>query len=139
MDAKRSAFQWNAGAWFGTQLGATCWLLICSLLLIQHSVHVAGLVGGCFLLANVIGTGLWLGRTRIKAYQAFQILLGLGWLTSLAGLHTIESAGLWHVVSGISLEDVGGKVSAGTMKLVIWLVFPLMMGSFYALERSSRN
>ncbi len=139
MDVKRSAFQWNTGAWFGTQLGATCWLLVCALLLIPQSVHVAGLVGFCFLLANVLGTGLWLARARIKAYPAFQILLGIVWLHSLASLYTIEAAGLWHVVSGISVEGVGGNVSADTMKLMVWLMFPLMMGSFYALEHNSRK
>jgi hypothetical protein len=139
MNAKRSVFQWNAGAWFGTLLGSTCWLLICSLLLVPENIRVAAIVGMCFLTAIVIGVGLWLARRRITPYPALQSLLAVVWLCSLAGVYAIELAGLWHVVSGVKIDGVGGTVSAGTMKLLIWLMFPIMMLWFHALNRQFKN
>ena len=49
--AKRGTgtFQWNAGGWFGGQIGGTAWMLVAGVL------GLAILV--CFLIPNVVGVG----------------------------------------------------------------------------------
>lgn len=139
MNAKRTGFQWNAGGWFGASLGVTCWLLICALLLISESPRIAGLVLACFLVANAASIGFWAARSRIAAYPAFQILLAIVWVCSLVSVYLIDHAGLWHAVSGVEIGDIGGTVSATSMKWFVWLMFPLTMLWFHALQRQTKT
>jgi len=59
MDAR-----WNAGGWFGGQLGGTVWLLLLGILLLGIDVIAALGVLLCFAGANAIGTWLWSRRRR---------------------------------------------------------------------------
>ena len=135
--ADAPGFRWNAGAWFGTQFGATCWLLICALLMMPHDAGIASMVALCFVAACVTGVGLWVARRRIGAYPALQGLLAVIWALSLAAVYIIDSSGLWHVVSGIEITGAGGTVSAWAMKLLVWLMFPAFMLWFHVLEKNS--
>lgn len=131
----KPVFHWNGGGWFGAQLGATCWMLISAALLLPHSTAIAAAVLVVFLIANVVGAGLWTARTKIAAYPAIQILMAVCWASSVAAIFVIEAAGLWPALQGV---DVGGGtciVSAAAMHCVLWLMFPAIMVWFHVLHR----
>ncbi len=50
-----SAFRWNTGAWLGSQVGCTCWLLTGGVQLFSESLLVSLLWLAVFLLANCLG------------------------------------------------------------------------------------
>ena len=66
--------KWNAG-WFGVQLGASCWLLLAGVGAVERLPALSLLMIVCFLIPNVVGTILWLNRTRIDPYVGYQLLL----------------------------------------------------------------
>lgn len=68
---------WNAGGWFGGQLGATIWVLIAGILTVIRDLTTGLLVLGLFLIPNVIGLatywiiGLVFGGLMIMFYLRF--------------------------------------------------------------------
>ncbi len=129
-------FQWNAGGWFGSQIGATVWIAICAILLVGKDLSIAAIIFIVFLIPNSVGTALWIGRSRISAYAGIQILLAVCWICSLATVYAIEGSGLWAAVSGIDIDGQGtGTVAPISMKLLIALMFPAMMLFFFILNR----
>ena len=127
----RNAFNWNAGGWFGAQIGSTCWIAICAALLVPHDLAIASAAFGLFVAANLVGTALWRARDRVSAYSGMNILLIVIGATSLAAVFVIDSAGLWHVVEG-----VGGKVSAGQMYILIVALILGLQVLFWSINRS---
>ena len=70
-----SPFSWNAGGWFGSQLGCTMWLLILGFLLLSKDFLSAGVCVGGFVILNAWGLYLWRCREQLKAYAGFQRFL----------------------------------------------------------------
>ena len=115
-------FQWSAGAWFGSLLGSTLWMLLGSALLFATS-SLRGLGPlACFAVANAMGFALWRSRTRLAPYPAFQILL-----TAL-GLCALGS--LFFLLEGVS---GGGRYYRGL------LVIPGVMAYLHHLENKARR
>ena len=122
---------WNAGGWFGSQIGSTCWIAICAALLIRHDYTIATVVLFLFLAANIFGTVLWLTRNRISAYLGLNALLIMIGTVSLAAVFVIDRSGLWHVVEG-----VGGQVSTRHMYWLIVVMITALLALFWSLNRS---
>ncbi len=78
MDTKNplesKSFVWNAGGWFGSQVGGSVWMLFGGLSLLFSDVFsgLACLFG--FAIVNSIGCSLWLHREQIDPYVGFQRL-----------------------------------------------------------------
>lgn len=121
---------WNAGGWFGAQLGGSCWIAICAGLLGGQDAVVAMAVLAIFGIANGGGAALWLARRRVPAYGAMQALMGLLGVAGVLAVLVIERSGLWGVVQG-----QGGTVSAGQMYLLIPAVTLALMALFRSLQR----
>ena len=121
---------WNAGGWFGAQLGGSCWIAICAGLLGGRDAAVAMAVLAIFGIANGGGAALWLARRRLSAYRAMQALMGLLGAAGVSAVLVIERSGLWGVV-----QDQGGTVSAGQMYLLIPAVTLALMALFRSLQR----
>ena len=121
---------WNAGGWFGAQLGGSCWIAICAGLLGGHDATVATAVLAIFLAANVIGAAMWLARRRLPAYRAMQALMVVLGVAGVLAVLAIERSGLWSVVQGR-----GGTVSAGQMYLLIPAVTLALLALFRSLQR----
>jgi hypothetical protein len=127
-----SAFQWNAGAWFGAQLGSTLWLLLLGVLFLWSG----RLSGAWALLAFVFSNGsallLWLRRDRIGAYPALQLLLAVLGLCNLAAFAGIDLAG--------DLVAVDPHF-ADHPRWLYWglLLYPALALSFYLRERAARR
>lgn len=121
---------WNAGGWFGMLVGGTCWIAICSALLISHDVAVSGMVSAVFLSANVVGTLIWFSRDRVSAFIGIQTLLIVIGGAGLVAIFIIDRSGLWHIIQG-----VGGTVSALQMYMLLAVTMAGLFGLFWSLNR----
>ncbi len=120
------AFSWNAGGWFGAQIGATAWILLLGVLLILDAPRLGALVIAFSLAPNVLGIILWRMRDRIRPYPAVQLLVAASAAFALAAF--------------VSL-DVAGRISAlraGSGWSVYWalLVYPGVMVMFHLQNRA---
>jgi hypothetical protein len=70
-----TAFSWNAGGWFGSQLGCTLWLLILGVVLLSKDSLAAWLCVGGFVLLNAWGLYLWRSREKLTSYAGMQRFL----------------------------------------------------------------
>src|SRR5262245_20825119 len=66
---------WNAGGWFGGQVGGTSWLLVGAAVLAPQAPAVAAIWLAGFAAANAVGLWLWRRRTRFRPHTAFQAML----------------------------------------------------------------
>jgi hypothetical protein len=103
-----ATFRCPAGAWFGTQIGGTVWMLTGAMSLAVTSPSAAAV--------NVVGVSLWLRRERVGQYTAVQFMLLACGIGSLAAMLTCDFAG--PAVVG---EAVPAKA------YLILLVYPAVM------------
>jgi hypothetical protein len=128
MIEKTSPFQWNAGAWFGSQLGGTLWLLVGSAVMLTSSPLSSSVWAASFALANALGLTLWASRGRLGMYSALQILLlGVG-LVSLASMASADWCGQ---LPGLMTGSPNPRLTAYAALLVI----PGLMVMFWFKER----
>jgi hypothetical protein len=85
---------WNAGAWFGAQLGGTTWMAVAALAFARLSGTLALELLGLFLASNVVGLWLCSRRTRLDPYVGLQLVMAVAGLCSLAAFALIRSSGL---------------------------------------------
>lgn len=122
---------WNAGGWFGAQIGGTCWIAISAGLLSMYNLTIAIAVFALFLAANVIGIVVWRSRDGISLYSGINVLLIVTGAVSLAAVFVVDRSGLWHVVEG-----VGGTVSARQMYVLIAVMIVGLLALFWSRRRS---
>jgi hypothetical protein len=91
-------FQWNAGAWFGSQVGSTVWMLGVALVLLPD--HVGPGVAALLALqaANSFGCVLCWMKNRILPYPALQWLIGFIGAASLALVVYLNHSGVVDMV-----------------------------------------
>jgi hypothetical protein len=70
-----TAFSWNAGGWFGSQVGCTAWLLILGVVLLSKDWLAAWVCVGGFVVLNAWGLYLWRSREHLTAYAGLQRFL----------------------------------------------------------------
>ena len=127
-----SPFRWNAGAWFGSQLGGTLWLLVGSGVLLTRSPLASSAWAASFALANALGIVLWASRARLGMHAALQILLvGIG----LAGLASVAAADWCGQLPALTTGSPNPRLTAYGALLVI----PGMMVLFWFKERLGRT
>jgi hypothetical protein len=122
-------FQWNAGSWFGSQIGGTAWLLIGAMFLLPESTLLSLIWLICFTLANVIGIAIWSRRAVIAPFKAIQLLmLVLGQMGLIS----------WFLLVQLQPElvsSINGKTQMGYLAL---LIYPALMAWFYCLESGAK-
>jgi len=74
-NASNTAFFWNAGGWFGSQLGCTLWLLILGFVLLSRDSLAGVLCLTSFVALNAWGLFLWRRREHLSAYAGLQRFL----------------------------------------------------------------
>lgn len=118
--------QWNAGGWFGGQVGGTAWMLLAGALVLYQGSWLGAVIILFFLLPNVIGLLMWCRRDRISPYPAVQVLMAAIGLFSLLTLVAFDASG--------RLAGTG----SGSPRSVYWimLVFPATMIAFHLQNRS---
>jgi hypothetical protein len=128
----RSAFQWNAGGWLGTQIGCTLWLLILGAVLMARDPLAGGLCIGAFAVLNGWGLYLWRSRDRLSAYAGLQRFLMLA---------SVLVAGVVIAVNWRGLSELPGPGMPVSTYLPYWVIpaFPALMLYFYWRERQARR
>ncbi|MBK7878088.1 MAG: hypothetical protein IPJ77_20710 [Planctomycetes bacterium] len=130
--ASRTAFRWNASAWFGTQVGSTLWMLPLALLLFPRDAAVAGAVLAGFLLLNGWGLVLWRAREHRTAHAGFQLFLAAAAVSFALVVFLVNARGL-------STAPNGGELTSTWVPWWVLAVAPAMMLVFYARERAARR
>lgn len=85
--------RWNAGGWFGSQLGGTLWMFIASSVLASHGSRSAVVLLACGLLANLVGLALWTRRARLDPFRALQVLVSTIAVCAFVAVRWLEVRG----------------------------------------------
>ena len=127
-------FQWNAGGWFGSQVGSTVWLFILAYQTVPKSAPAATWLLLCAVAANILGCILWMERDRLAPYLAIQCLVAAIGVFTLLALLVAD-----HFLV-LPIIDSRFMTSPRQWFWVICL-FPLIMAQFALLEHaaSKRN
>ncbi len=123
--SESNQIRWNLGGWLGAQLGGTLWILVAGILSLWVDVTTAVAVIGMFVVANMIGMGIWRRREKLSAYAGIQILLPIIGAVGLAAVYALERSGIYESI------QVGGTISARSTYGIIILVVPALMLMFY--------
>lgn len=124
-------FQWNAGGWFGAQLGGTLWMLILGITLLGQQPGLGLLSLGLALLVNLAGFLLWHIRDRLAPYPCIQGLLTLVGIATLALLLAFDAA------DRLALLDPRFQDHPRGLYMLL-LMFPGLMALFYFQNRAGR-
>ncbi len=127
-----SAFVWNAGGWFGAQLGSTLWMLILGAAVLRRDATGGLICLGGWAALNAWGAILWSRRGRLAAHAGFQLFLGAASLVFAAVVLALRARGLSQH------PFAGGAVSTYLPLWVLGLA-PCLMLFFYLRERSVRR
>jgi hypothetical protein len=127
-------FQWNAGGWFGSQVGSTLWLFILAYLMAPTSTTAAAWLAGCAVAPNLLGGILWMKRDRLAPYLAIQCLVAaVGVVTLLAFL----------VADHLRVLPILDSRFMNSPQQAYWVLclFPVTMAHFAYMEHatSKRN
>ena len=125
--------QWNAGGWFGGQLGGTAWMLVAAILTVLRDPAAGTLVFAIFATPHIVGLALWRRRDRVSCYGATQLLLAIMGACGLLAVYVLERQGNWTSIQS------GGTVSASYTYLIITLVVAILMLMFYLRFGRSTN
>jgi hypothetical protein len=120
-------FQWGAGSWFGTQIGATLWLVLLGLLMLGQGRTTGAVVLALALAVNGLGVFLWSRRATREPYPSIQLLLG--------------SSGIVGLIS-VLLASPGSTAESGFQivpSLPTLLVYPGLMLVVHIQERLDRK
>ncbi|HEX9669631.1 MAG TPA: hypothetical protein VGC93_09115 [Thermoanaerobaculia bacterium] len=129
----RGTFQWNAGGWFGAQLGSTCWMLIAGVVLLWRSPGAAVATLIVFAATNAAGTALWTQRRRLRPLRAMQALVAIAGLASALATYVIDSAGQFESLGA------GGSTSARSMYLLLAGMVVSLLLLFYLIDREGKS
>jgi hypothetical protein len=118
-------FQWSRGGWFGGQIGATLWVLLLGVLMLDRGRATGAVVLALGLGVNALGAWLWRGRHEREPYPAIQLLLG-----ACAGVAVVS---VW-LASAADSANEGFAPS-----LPVLLVYPGLMLLFHLQEQAARR
>ena len=116
-------FPWNAGAWFGSQLGCTLWILLGAISTVSASPRSEVGWLGSFALPNVLDLSLEACRKRIGMHAALRVFL-LG-LTPL-------------MLASLLVADWSGQLPRRDVYKLLLLI-PAISLMLYAEERARRS
>lgn len=115
---------WNAGGWFGAQVGATVWILVAGVLTTTRDLSTGMVLLLLFIIPNLVGTALWWSR-KLSCYASTQLLIGVSGVCGLLAVYVSENTNVWTQI------QKGGQVSATSTYWIIGLVFGGLMLMFY--------
>ena len=113
--------RWNAGGWFGSQVGATAWIGVAAALTAFQDLRTGLALLALFAVPNVIGLWLWRRRDRTSAYAGTQVLIASAGAAGLGAIAVLDNRALWEEIQR------GGTVSAGSTYLIVVLVVAVLM------------
>ena len=117
--------RWNAGGWFGAQLGGSLWVLIAGILALRMNAAAGMLAIALFLAANAVGVLLWTRREQLSAHAGIQLLLAILGAAGIAAIYVLDRAGIFEAI------QIGASVSAQKTYVLLVAVIMILMVSFY--------
>lgn len=122
-------------------MGGTAWLPSGVVALALKFPRVAAWWLACFAGANLVGTGLWMRRDRLRPYPAIHSLVATFGLAGLLAVTVLHAFGPGEIPLGIAWRE--GRIvlensPGGTLRTVYALLLlgvPTLMGYFAPLER----
>ena len=125
----RFASHWNAGGWFGSQLGGTAWLFVAALVVGSASPESAAVLVACGLASNLVGCLLWARRAQLDPYRALQALVVVVVLAGAVATRWLE------VRSEFSLLDP--RVHPRTMYVLLLTLLLVLLAVFEQKRRAA--
>jgi hypothetical protein len=126
------ALRWNAGAWFGAQIGSTLWLVILGAALSWRDDSSPGTAIIALAVAvNGIGLILWQHRDRMRPYPAIQTLIAVVGCAAFIAFALLDGTSTWGLA--------GTRASGARPPYAVLLVFPAMMALFAWQEHAARR
>jgi hypothetical protein len=116
--------EWNAGGWFGGQLGGTAWILVAAALTTARDTSTGFILLLIFLVPNIIGYLLW-RRQKMSCYASLQILFILIGVFGLLAIYVLERRHLWIEI------QMGSSISAVSAYYMIIFITAILMVMFY--------
>jgi hypothetical protein len=110
------ASHWQAGGWYGSQLGGTAWLFVSALVIGAESPSSAAVLLACGLAANLVGAMLWAQRARLDPYRALQVLVAAIVVAGAAATRWLELRGEFEL-----LDPRVGPRTMYVLLAVLWL------------------
>ena len=128
--SEQNQMQWSIGAWLGTQLGGSVWMLVAGVLSLSFDAMAGSKVLAIFALANLIGWGLWRKRGQLSFHQTIQYLLLILGVSSLVTVLVLDKAGIYEAI------QIGGRVSAtGTYWMIAGTILALSAMFYFRFRR----
>ena len=129
MQCKRGTgrMQWSTGGWFGSQVGSTCWLFGSAILFLRQFPSLAAWLLGCFVLANLVGTIIWMNRSKVDPYRAIQVLVLVIFASTTMAMVSADCLGL--------LGELDLRVKNPRLLYLMLLMFPALMTLFHFRNR----
>jgi len=116
--------EWNAGGWFGGQLGGTAWILVAAAITTGRDITTGFILLVIFLVPNIIGYSLW-RMQKMSCYASLQILLILIGVFGLLAIYVLERRHLWIEI------QMSSPVSAAYAYYMIIFITAILMVVFY--------
>lgn len=115
---------WNFAGWFGSQLGATAWILVAAAIAMGHDLPTGSILVVIFAIPNAVGLALW-RRRYLSCYVSTQILIALCGGFGLLAIYLLERNGLWLKI------QQGGAISAPGGYFLLTAVVAIVMVYFH--------
>jgi hypothetical protein len=116
--------EWNAGGWFGGQLGGTAWILVAAALTTARDTSTGFILLVIFLVPNTIGYLLW-RMQKMSCYASLQILFILIGVFGMLAIYVLERRHLWIEI------QMGSSVSAAYAYYMIIFITAILILMFY--------
>ncbi len=124
-------FQWNAGAWFGSSIGSSAWMLVTScFLLVNGQAFLASLPATIFALILLGSTILWSRRDSIFPFSALMTLLALIAVSFPVVWCVVQSYGSPSTLTAMNWPE------SPWIRLLVIAIVPTAMIWFFVLEKS---
>jgi len=115
---------WNSGGWFGSQLGATVWMLVSAAISLGHDITTGLMLILLFLVPNIAGLVMWRHR-KLTCYASMQILFALSGVTGLLAIYLLDRNDLWLEI------QQGGAITADLSYLLLTVTVLVIMVSIH--------
>lgn len=116
--------EWNAGGWFGSQIGGTCWILVAAILAAVRDVSMGLILLGIFAVPNIIGYAFW-HQKKLSCYAATQWLIAMMGVSGVLAIYVLDQGRMWREI------QTGGSVSAASAYGLVVMVAAILMLTFY--------
>lgn len=120
----------NVWGWFGTQIGFTLWILVCSVILLDHDSLISFVLFCLFIFVNVLGCFLYKTK-RLNKLTSMCCSVSIYGISALVSVYVLEVSGNWSIVSNssdIKPENLYSQITLLTLFLLVLFYFVFKQG-----------